>query len=840
MHLRARSIVILSLLALQFLVGTATLRAAEDILWPRPVPCRIADGPDKDLFVITLGAVDTALASGVYDPAADEVRLKDGTVIPHYYRDRLGVKYYTPFDKSRFPIPPSGWCSWYYYYKNINEGEVLLNARWIAENLKDYGATLVQIDDGWQGYGKGGSRDWTTISDNFPSGMAGLAAGIRSFGLTPGIWIAPHGQSSEAVVKANKGIFLLNKDGSSASKTWEGDFLVDGSNPKSLPYMKSLFDTLVGWGYDYFKIDGQPIVVDEYRTKQAFMKKKGQDPELLYRKTLDSVRAALGPDRYLLGCWGIPVEGVGIMNGSRTGGDVVLGWDGFLGAVGATMEYYYQHNIVWYADPDVMLLRPPLSIEQARAWATLQGLTGQALFSSDRLPDLPEDRVEMLKRVFPAVDARPLDLYPSPREKRIWDLKINHLGRNYDVVGVFNYDEKAADKVLLQWKALGLPETGRVHAFDFWNKEYLGAWEAGMAVDVPPAACRVLMLLPATGDIQLVSTSRHITQGWVDLASLSAANGGTRQAGKSHVIKGDPYELRFAFPQGRNFKVAKASARGASGELPVNVFNYQGWAVVRMLSPKTEDIEWEVSFEPATAYKFDVREPGDLRIRRAGLDGVDLTWSSQYYLNVGYQVTLDGKLVGHTPNASFPLRGLDPEASHKVEVRTAWDDGTVSPKAAEATFILRTLYPEEIPLSELIPAKTAAGSEIMPAERVLAQPPFAVGGRRAEDGVGLRAGTEVEYDLRGIFDTFSARVGIDDAGSEMKETDGLEFSVIGDGKVLWSSGLLKKSDGLKTAEVAVANVRSLVLKVTGSGEPGRRRRPQGDWLEAKLGRKQGA
>jgi len=70
----------------------------------------------------------------------------------------------------------------------------------------------------------------------------------------------------------------------------------------------------------------------------------------------------------------------------------------------------------------------------------------------------------------------------------------------------------------------------------------------------------------------------------------------------------------------------------------------------------------------------------------------------------------------------------------------------------------------------------------------------------------------------------------------MKETDGLEFSVVGDGKVLWSSGLVKKSDGLKTVEVAVAGVRSLVLKVAGTGEPGRWRRPQGDWIEAKLGR----
>jgi hypothetical protein len=808
--------------------------------WPRPVPCRIADGANKDLFIITLGDSEPSLASGVYDPRTDQVRLKDGTVIRNYYRDKMGVKCFAPLDKSRFPLPPSGWCSWYYYYKDINEDEVLGNAQWIARNLKDYGAQYVQIDDGWQGYGKGGSRDWTTISDNFKGGMESLASRIRSFGLTPGIWIAPHGQSSEAVVRNNPDIFLLKKDGSTASETWEGKFLVDPSIPKSQKYMKDLFTKLVGWGYDYFKIDGQPTVMDEYRAKGAFMRKQGQNPEALYRKTLDSIRAALGPDRYLLGCWGIPLEGAGIMNGSRTGGDVVLGWDGFMVALGATLEFYYQHNIVWYTDPDVMLLRPPLSVEQARAWATLQGLTGQALFTSERLPDLPEERVEMLRRVYPAVDARPLDLFPSRQKKRVWDLKISHLGRSYDVVGVFNYDESSSEKILLSWKDLGLAGAGPVHVFDFWNKEYLGAWEAGMALDVPPTSCRVLTLLPASDKIQLVSTSRHITQGWVDLAALNTDDEGTTFTGKSRVIKGDPYELRFAFPRGRNFVVKKAAAQDGSGELPVEVFNHQGWAAVRIPSPRTGEAAWEVTFEPAGSYKFAVRDPGNVQIRRSGLDGADLTWSSQYYLNAGYQVSLNGTLVGYTPNASFPLRGLDPDATCKVEVRTVWEDGTVSPKAATVTFTLRSLFPEEIRLSELSPNRTAVGSEAVQAEWVLSRPPFAVGGKQFENGIGLRAGSEVEYDLKGMFDTFSARVALDDTSPDINEPAGLEFSVIGDGKVLWTSGILKKSDGLKPAEVQVSGVRSLVLKVTGGAESQEWRRPLADWVDAKLSLYRGA
>ncbi len=104
-------------------------------------------------------------------------------------------------------------------------------------------------------------------------------------------------------------------------------------------------------------------------TKRQFLKNPSDDAAGLYRKTLDSVRSAIGPDRYLLGCWGTPIEGADIMNGSRTGGDIVLGWGGFQVALRATLQGYYLHNIVWYSDPDVMVVRSPMTLDQARVWA---------------------------------------------------------------------------------------------------------------------------------------------------------------------------------------------------------------------------------------------------------------------------------------------------------------------------------------------------------------------------------------------------------------------------------------------------------------------------------------
>jgi hypothetical protein len=799
--------------------------------WPAPMPCRIHDGTNQDLLVMTLGDVQTPIADGVFDPVTDAVTLKNGGVRTNYYRDTLGVRFYQPLDRSHFSAPPSGWCSWYYYYHRVTATEVLGNAEWIAAHLRDFGARYVQIDDGWQGTGAhGGARNWETVNrEHFPKGMADLAARIKALGLTPGLWLAPHGQNSDDVVAAHPGVFLLKPDGTTASDTWEGRFLLDPSNPASQEYLRQLFGRLAGWGYDYFKIDGQPIVVDEYGRTRAFMKTPKGDAAELYRQTVRTIRATIGPQRYLLGCWGTPLEGAGLMNGSRTGGDVVAGWGGFQVALRPTLQYYYLHNIVWYCDPDVVLVRPPLTLDQARAWATLAGLTGQALMSSDRLMDLGEDRVELLRRIYPATDIRPLDLFPTDRYKRIWDLKVNHLDRRYDVVGVFNFDTGKADQVFLDWEELGLPTNGPVQVFDFWNHEYLGAWAKGMAVPVSPTSCRVLTLMPANGQIQLLSTSRHITQGPVDLVKLQPGATADSFAGTSRVVKDDPYQLSFAFPPGTNYVVTRATARAGHWNLPVKVANHQGWATVEFTSPLTREVDWKIQFAPASQYEFPPSAPADVTALRLGLDGVNLNWQEQYYLNTGYQVYLDGQPAGYTPEARLVIRHLDPRAAYVAEVRAVSTTGRKSARAGKVTFRLADLLPERLALTELEPVQATGQWDGYEIEQLLTPAPLRVAGRSFDRGLSSFAQAETEFDLLGLYSRFTGQVGVD----ERSDTNAAaEFQLWGDGRELWHSGVMKRSDPAKVVDQTVTGIQRLTLKVS-PADPGSGR-TQADWIEPEI------
>jgi hypothetical protein len=825
----ARNMIVCGVFAL---ISSPLASFAADSAWPHAIPCRIHTEKDDDLFVMTLGDVTTELADGMFDPVKDEVHLGDGTAKEHYYRDTLGIKYYQPLDKSRFPLPPSGWCTWYYYYPRINETEVKRNAQWIADNLKDFGAQYVQIDDGWQGAGRPeGGRDWTVVNaERFPSGMDHLASEISSLGLTPGIWIAPHGQTRTQFVKDSPGVFLLKEDGTSPSETWEGKFLIDPTTPESTNYIHDLFTKLYGWGYRYFKIDGQPIVVEEYAKKKSFMKNPEDDTVGLYRKTLETMRSAIGPDSYLLGCWGIPIEGMGIMNGSRTGGDIIRGWEGGFGlALRVTMEHYYLHNVAWYSDPDTMLVRSPLTIDQARAWATLQGLTGQALMSSDRLIDLSADRVDMIKRVYPAVDIRPLDLFPSERNKRIWDLKVNHLDRRYDVVGVFNYDQDKPSQVRLSWHDLRLPTDQPIHVFDFWNHEYLGAWEGGMMVDVAPTSCRVLTLLPSLDHPQLMSTSRHITQGWVDLTACKYDNDAAAYSGTSKVIRNDPYELTFVFPRKQNYQVKAATAHSSAGEITTKITNHQGWATVSWNPTATTDVDWRVEFEPTDSFRYPPEPVDNLRVERRGLDGARLTWNELYWLNAGYQVSLNDQLLGYTPRGAFQFDKLEPDKDYTAKVETVWDDGSASKRVATLNFSLASLMPKQLALSEMEPIRAAGPNR----GRVPTAHSISIGERNYDGCIRMVPGMELEYDLKGLFNTLTAGVALDDSAGKERS---VVFAVTGDGKELWSSGEVTTADGLKSINVDVSNVKHLVLKVSNPAETPARSRVAAGWVDAELGR----
>jgi hypothetical protein len=108
--------------------------------------------------------------------------------------------------------------------------------------------------------------------------------------------------------------------------------------------------------------------------------------------------------------------------------------------------------------------------------------------------------------------------------------------------------------------------------------------------------------------------------------------------------------------------------------------------------------------------------------------------------------------------------------------------------------------------------------------------PLRIGGTEFARGIGTHAASRFTVDLGGETDRFSAVVGVDDEQDTPNAS--VVFNVIGDGKVLWTSGVVRAADRGRALDVDLKGVRELTLEVTGAGDG--IGNDHADWADAKL------
>jgi hypothetical protein len=166
---------------------------------------------------------------------------------------------------------------------------------------------------------------------------------------------------------------------------------------------------------------------------------------------------------------------------------------------------------------------------------------------------------------------------------------------------------------------------------------------------------------------------------------------------------------------------------------------------------------------------------------------------------------------------------------HTARVKTVWDDGIESPRAAEVKFDLAALAPAEVLLTELHSERFTgrwSGYEI---QELLAPVPLSVAGQHYPHGLSAFSGSEVEFDLHGLYGTFTASAGMDD---ESATNSTAEFFVLADGKEIWHSTVMSKKDAPAAFTVPINGVRKLTLRTTRSGTG----QGQTDWINPKISR----
>ena len=94
---------------------------------------------------------------------------------------------------------------------------------------------------------------------------------------------------------------------------------------------------------------------------------------------------------------------------------------------------------------------------------------------------------------------------------------------------------------------------------------------------------------------------------------------------------------------------------------------------------------------------------------------------------------------------------------------------------------------------------------------------LSIGGKTFERGFGTHAESILHINLDGGAQKFSASVGVDDEVNHNAQSS-IEFLVLGDGRELWRSGVLRAGDAAKLCAVDLSGVKNLVLKVADAGD----------------------
>ena len=507
--------------------------------------------------------------------------------------------------------PPAGYCTWYAdggFGGACNENDILILADAAAEKLAPFGFNFVQIDDRWQDgvSSNGPRRNFLQVNPRgpYPNGMKTPAEHIRSKGMRAGLWLLPFAGSPEDTswdqsLFAKSGITeekntrfpfrgnLLHKEGEPYRTRWTGASL-DMTNPSAQEYLRKTVEQMANdWQFNYFKLDGFNAALGveniyntangEYRAddfgEPVFFNSE-ITPVAAHRLGLETVRKAAGKDAFILGCnvsQNMRAMGAsyGLVDAMRIGPDNGASWNSLKRGPWHGSNRYFYNGRVWWNDPDPVYVKDSMPLAHAQLIATWVSVSGQLYVFSDWLPNLSEERLNILRRTIRPhglSSARPVDLFSEDLPK-IWYLtnsqpRIIRTGRGNNpipppeqhIVAFFNWDNANPTKIEATASGIGLPEAEEYVAFDYWGDKFFGSFRGELSAEVPAGSCLVLAVQPVKPNPILLSTSQHVTQGIVDIVSVSWNTETKTLSGVSKVIAGDSYELRIYDPAAKKIR----------------------------------------------------------------------------------------------------------------------------------------------------------------------------------------------------------------------------------------------------------------------------------------------
>jgi hypothetical protein len=568
---------------------------------------------------------------------------------PRFYQKHKGIEFFEPWKYNVREDSITGWCSWYAYGNTITQKHCdELLAVWREKRLADFGYRFIQIDEGYENemgrgqrrpsyakkemkciYPSRGPETWLVWrKDNFPAGIRGYAAACKKAGFEPGIWVGAQITDRE-VVQRHPSWFVRDATGT----PFVGRFIgcaVDTTSAEAVDALvRPTFRGIRKEGFSYVKIDLlRHYLYDNLHRNPDYCRARGSTPAQMFRKYLETAREELGADTFVLSCWGVLPEGVGLVDACRTTGD---------GYAPASMQCYNSWNgIVWRNDPDIVEVKPhgeparrnPAARNAAATQSpndpvigpALASIAGNLLLLGDKPEIYRDDRaIEGARRSSPVLFSVPGQLYDYNESKsatlltqaretirsggKLAPCDADHRGEvcpwwlnEFNIAGVGQWDVLhrlnwggAARGTTVAFADIGLDPAADYLVYEFWTGTFLGTQRGRL--ELPEAGARELRsyaLRRLKNHPQIVSSNRHLSQGGADLLAVSWQQ--ATLAGTSRVIRGDRYELAVHVPAGYALESAAFDGK------PAMTVREGGLLRASYLPEATRKVSWRLMF----------------------------------------------------------------------------------------------------------------------------------------------------------------------------------------------------------------------------------------------------
>ena len=520
---------------------------------------------------------------------------------PRYYQKHRNLSFYEPWNYDVWQKSVVGWCSWYAYFNKVTETDIKANTDVLSETLKPYGLEYIQVDDGYQqecAY----PEKWVNPNAKFPGGMDGLARYISERGLKPGIWTNV-AFTDKGFVLANKSLFVTDADDEPVKGRWIG-YVMDGSSQAAIDQLvRPIYRTFRETGWRYFKLDAlRHLMYEGYNSNAGYFERKQVNRVEAFRNVVKAVRGEIGENNFLLACWGIRPELIGLVDGCR------IGDDGF--GLRTLTQYNSFNNVVWRNDPDHIELEEGMAYPACMATS----MTGSLFMLTDKAPTYRTPVIEAAMRSIPVLFTVPGQIYDidpscsmyiglassqlSGSGPRIFDaryaspythflLEINKPYENWMLLG--RTDESRRE---VKFSEIGLSSEKEYLVFEFWTKKFIGDFRDGFGMDPidPRFNCQLFCIREKRDHPQVIATNRHISCGGLELEELSWSD--KRLAGKSILVGNDEYTIYIFEPSGITFRVFRCpDARLVSNTLEGNI------RTITIRSDIERTVSWEAVYE---------------------------------------------------------------------------------------------------------------------------------------------------------------------------------------------------------------------------------------------------